>query len=415
MRLGSLLGHYQAQLDGFKTRALKVGVAAAAPHRHLYATEWRVVGKMEHTPDMTVLVCSDVVASAEAGCSCLWVAAANHCEGCALSAVVMAPSNRHVLAIPLFELEAALAIVQMVSVTSFSSAVWLLTIDAPPVQRLEQASSSLRPGFAGAWGLSRTARAEASIMVRCCAMEGTTLSVGTLHSEPEVALHAEVECVPRLATTPPLAFLKRTLDVNAHLVTGGTAGLGLLTARWLAGRGVSALSLASRRGVAAQDDTPEWTQLQLAHVLMLLQSCNTAEVAHAQLLLLTRGKLPIVGAWHAAGVLADGTLPAQRGGAFGLVYAPKAHSGWALQLATASSPLHAFAFFSSVAALLGGAGQANYSAANACLDALASFRLTSSLPAVSVPWGAWAEMGMAARGAGEQTSGSIGHVRLWAG
>ena len=38
VRLGALSGHSQAQLDGFKSRALR---ARAPTQRHLYATEWR--------------------------------------------------------------------------------------------------------------------------------------------------------------------------------------------------------------------------------------------------------------------------------------------------------------------------------------------------------------------------------------
>ena len=56
----------------------------------------------------------------------------------------------------------------------------------------------------------------------------------------------------------------------------------------------------------------------------------------------------------------------------------------------------------SVMALLGGSGQSNYSAANACLDALATSRHTHGAAAASVQWGAWAEVGMAARGAASE-------------
>ena len=69
-------------------------------------------------------------------------------------------------------------------------------------------------------------------------------------------------------------------------------------------------------------------------------------------------RLPrLEGVWHAAGVLADGLLARQTAATLARVYGPKAHGAWALQRGTAALPLEACALFSSVAALLGGAGQ----------------------------------------------------------
>jgi NADPH:quinone reductase-like Zn-dependent oxidoreductase/3-oxoacyl-(acyl-carrier-protein) synthase len=194
----------------------------------------------------------------------------------------------------------------------------------------------------------------------------------------------------------------RTWGCNGtHVVTGGTSGLGLLTGRWLAQRGASRLVLASRSGSLVNSTDPEWAAVQASSVSASLERCDTGEAASVKALI-AGGRASLCGVWHAAGVLADAVLTKQD--AFGLarVHAPKAHGTWSLHAAVATSALDAVALFSSVAALLGGAGQANYSAANACLDALAVSRRAYGVASASVQWGAWAEVGMAARGAASE-------------
>ena len=104
------------------------------------------------------------------------------------------------------------------------------------------------------------------------------------------------------------------------------------------------------------------------------------------------------GVWHMAGVLADGLLAQQGAASLIRVLGSKAHGAVWLHQGLAQLVVRVCASFSSITALLGGAGQANYSAANSYLDTLAGRRRTSGLVGVSLQWGPWAELGMASSG-----------------
>jgi myxalamid-type polyketide synthase MxaE and MxaD len=105
---------------------------------------------------------------------------------------------------------------------------------------------------------------------------------------------------------------------------------------------------------------------------------------------------PLRGIIHAAGTLDDGLLAQQDWARFERVMQPKVAGACNLHKLTVDQPLDFFVLFSSSAALLGGPGQGNYAAANAFLDGLAHYRRSRGLTAVSINWGAWAEVGMAA-------------------
>jgi hypothetical protein len=105
---------------------------------------------------------------------------------------------------------------------------------------------------------------------------------------------------------------------------------------------------------------------------------------------------PLRGVLHAAGVLANSAFLRQDVETFQQVLAPKVEGAALLDRLTRSDPLDWFVLFSSIAAILGGTGQANHAAANAYLDQLAWQRRALGLPAVSINWGAWSEVGSAA-------------------
>ena len=182
-----------------------------------------------------------------------------------------------------------------------------------------------------------------------------------------------------------------------YIVTGGAGALGLQVARLLVERGARSLLLVGR---SAPGDAAlrEISRLEQAGARVALVRADVANEEDCdRLVRLARdGWPPVRGVVHAAGVVEDATLGQQTLQGFLRVLKPKVLGAWNLHRRLAGDPLDFFVLFSSVASLFGSAGQANYAAANAFLDAFAHDRRAAGLPAMSINWGPWAGAGMAA-------------------
>ncbi|GCE00989.1 type I polyketide synthase [Embleya hyalina] len=185
------------------------------------------------------------------------------------------------------------------------------------------------------------------------------------------------------------------------LITGGTGTLGGLLARHLVRTaGVRHLLLVGRRGPAAAGAAELQADLTALGARVTIAACDAADrAALAALLADIPAEHPLTAVIHAAGVIDDAALTALTPERVDRVLRPKLHAAWNLHELTRDLDLAEFVLFSSMAGTFGGAGQANYAAANSFLDALAQHRRARGLAATSAAWGLWA-----------QASGMTGHL-----
>ncbi|WP_193200202.1 type I polyketide synthase [Nostoc sp. MG11] len=236
--------------------------------------------------------------------------------------------------------------------------------------------------------------------------------IGSDGVEDQVAIRSQERYVPRLVhhqysqegINKNKVFASTTYKVatfredSTYVITGGLGGLGLLVARWMVERGARHLVLVGRSGAkdAVQTQLQELEQVGAKVDVMRADISDVESIAEV-FSQIEQSLPPLRGIIHSVGVLDDGILQQQTWAKFARVMAPKIQGAWNLHNLTVNKPLDFFVMFSSAASLLGSAGQANHSAANAFLDALAYYRQSTGLPGLSINWGIVAQIGAAAK------------------
>lgn len=315
--------------------------------------------------------------------------------------------------------ESALALVQALVSTASQARLWFVTRGA--VAEAPTTPTGLRD--AALWGFGHVVAIEHPEIWGGLCDTGATPDWRALAAElaapaadREIAwrggrrLVARLDRLPRPEVRPePVGFRGDA----SYLVTGGLSGLGLATAHWMAERGARRLILVGRTPLparriwagldpasAAGQRAEAVRALEAQGVSVHLESFDVADAARLGEFLRSyeeEGFPPIRGVVHAAGIVQDALLLRMTGEDVDAVMQSKVAGAWALHEATRRMPLDFFVLYSSASAVMGQVGQAAYAAANGFEDALARHRRAAGLPALSINWGPWAEIGLFAR------------------
>ena len=229
--------------------------------------------------------------------------------------------------------------------------------------------------------------------------DGLAEALESSAAEDQIAIRRDAVYLARLNridASPSGGRIRLRADAT-YLIAGGLGDLGLETARWMLDRGAGNLLLLGRNHPGAARERLAALRNRGAMVTVSRVDVSDAVALQECLAEAAKSMPPIRGVIHSAGALSDGLLLQQSVKSYRKVLGPKVFGAWNLHELTLDQPLDFFVIYSSAASILGSPAQSNHCAANAYEDALAHYRRGIGLPALSINWGIWGEIGAAAR------------------
>lgn len=207
---------------------------------------------------------------------------------------------------------------------------------------------------------------------------------------------------------------------GVYLITGGLGGIGFTLAKEIASVAPVTLILIGRTILPPIEGRATWLNehgeadpvSQKIRRLQLLESLGarvvviSADVANPEQMRQVTAQVmaahgQINGIIHAAGLPGGGMIQRKTMADVTRVMAPKVQGTLILHAICREIPLDFFVLCSSLNAVVPRLGQVDYTAANAFLDAFASYARSVGQRTISINWETWQEIGMAAAAAGQ--------------
>ena len=204
-------------------------------------------------------------------------------------------------------------------------------------------------------------------------------------------------------------------DGGTYLITGGFGGIGQTLAADILTQHDATVILLSRDALPDRQTWPAYIKqngtsdrkARRMQAVMRLEELGNVEVAGADVANLAQMRRVIAdtttrhgaltGVIHAAGTLDDGPLLGKSDAEIDAVLSPKVQGLRVIDQLLPDGSVELMVLFSSTSTATRAAGQADYVAANAWLNAFAAARKGGKTRVVALNWGIWADVGMATK------------------